>query len=194
MGVYSESSIKKGLPNLCKKCGRCCRVVTNNDYTYSELQRMASEGNEYAKDFLKIFEPYPSIEAARKIDAKVVDNIVKVLQLKNKYDESSLTFYRCKYLLSNNTCSIYEERPELCIQFPSNGWAVVPPGCGFESWLFCRREETMQKIRHAKEELLDLRVIKSKTNDESIIQKIETVERRIYTTIEMYSKYDAQNW
>ena len=110
---------------------------------------------------------------ARKADFVLVNNIIDWLKSEQKYDENTLTFYKCKYLLDNNMCSIYEERPSLCVWNLLNGWGFIPSGCGFESWMFMRREEDMQKIRHAKEELLDLKVMKSKTKDEKIVQLVK---------------------
>ena len=194
MKGYENNDKNMHPKDLCKKCGRCCRVVTNPDYTYQQLQNMATDGDEYAKDFINIFKPYPSIEMARKADFMLVDNIIGWLKSEQKYDENTLTFYKCKYLLDNNMCSIYEERPSLCVWNLLNGWGFIPSGCGFESWMFMRREEDMQKIRHAKEELLDLKVMKSKTKDEKILQKIESVEKKIFATIDMYSKYGSYRW
>lgn len=194
MGSYEENYLKKRPQSLCKMCGKCCRVVTNTKYTYSEIKRLAREGNEFAKDFLKIFEPYPSIEAAREVDAGTVDNIIEHLKADGKYDEKNMTFYKCKYLLDNNLCSIYEERPVLCIHCPANGWVVVPPGCGFEGWLFLQREEDKQKVRHAKEEYLELQLLKKKNKNPEILAKIESVEKKIQHTIDIFKAYGSEDW
>ncbi len=194
MGNYIENSAFKNPESLCKKCGRCCRVVANNNYTYAQLQNMASDGNEYAKDFINLFIPYSSIADARAVDSEVVDNIINHLKADGLYDENDLTFYKCRYIMDNNLCSIYEERPPLCIHCPSSGWVVTPPGCGYESWLFMKREEDMQKVRRAKEELLDLKIMKKKTQDEELIRKIESVEKKISKTIAMYSQHGSSCW
>lgn len=192
--VNKNNCSKMHPENLCKKCGKCCRVVTNNDYTYSELQKMAMEGNPSAKDFIKLFEPYSSIDEARKIDSTTVDNIITHLKMNGKYDEKTLTFYKCRYILKNNLCSIYEERPAMCIYNHNNAWIVTPPSCGFNAWLFLKRENDMQRVRRAKEELLDLKVMKTKTKDLSIICKIESIEKKINSTIELYAKYGSNDW
>lgn len=194
MGSYEENYLKKRPQSLCKMCGKCCRVVTNTKYTYQEIKRLSREGNEFAKDFLKIFEPYPSIEAARAVDAGIVDNIIKHLKMDNNYDEDKMTFYKCRYLLDNNLCSIYEERPTLCIHCPSSGWVVVPPGCGFEGWLFLQREEDKRKVRRAKEEYLELQLLKKKTKDPEILAKIESVEKKIQHTIDIFKAYGSSDW
>ncbi len=194
MSSYEENYLKKRPQSLCKMCGKCCRVVTNTKYTYEEIKKLAREGNEFALDFLKIFEPYPSIEAAREVDAGIVDNIKKYLEMDGNYHEEKMTFYKCKYLLDNNMCSIYEERPTLCIHCPSSGWVVVPPGCGFEAWLFLQREEDKQKVRRAKEEYLELQLLKRKTKDAAILEKITSVEKKIQHTIDIFKAYGSDNW
>lgn len=194
MGSYEENYLKKRPQSLCKMCGKCCRVVTNTKYTYSEIKQMAKEDNDFAKDFLKIFEPYPSIDAAKSVDAGTVENIIEHLKMDEKFNEKELTFYKCKYLLENNMCSIYEERPTLCIHCPSSGWVVVPPGCGFEGWLFLKREEDRQKVRRAKEELLELKLLKKKTKDEKLLFKIESVEKKLLNTIDLFKNYGSADW
>lgn len=194
MGSYEENYLKKRPQSLCKMCGRCCRVITNTKYTYDDIKKLAKEDNDFAKDFLKIFEPYPSIEAARQVDASTVDNIIEHLKSDGNLDEENLTFYKCKYLLDNNMCSIYEERPTLCIHCPSSAWVVVPPGCGFEGWLFLQREEDRRKVRRAKEDLLEMQLLKKKTKDENLLVKIEAVEKKLQHTIELFKNYGSADW
>jgi len=194
MNSYIDNIISQRPKDLCKKCGRCCRVATNNKYTYNQLKNMASDGNEYAQDFIKVFEPYPSIEAARAVDAEIVDNIIKNLKEQNLYDENDITFYGCRYITDNNLCSIYEERPIMCSLCPANGWVVIPPNCGYESWGFMKREEDMRKVRRAKEELIDLEVMKKKTQNEELSKKIEAVEKKLGKTIDMFSEYGSHSW
>lgn len=91
-------------------------------------------------------------------------------------------------------CSIYEERPALCRHCPSSPWVVVPPGCGFEAWLFMKREEDKQKVRKAKEDFLELQILKTKTSDPDNLKKIEVVENKIRHTIEIYKKYGSELW
>ena len=193
MNGHEVSFIKERPQSLCKMCGRCCRVLTGS-YPYDEILRMAQEDNEYAKDFIKLFEPYESIEAARAVDKDTVDNIIKRLEADEKFDKNSLTFYHCRYILDNNMCAIYEERPTLCRLCPSSGWVVTPPGCGFESWLFLKREEDMERVRKYKEELLELEIIKKKNHDEKILQKIDSVEKKLHATIELFSAHGSKDW
>ena len=135
MSDINDEFVKSRPQRLCHMCGKCCRISTT-PYPYEELKAKVEEGHEGAIDFLDIFEPYPSIESAREVDAGIVDNIINGLKEDNNYDEKTLTFYRCRYIMDNNLCGIYLNRKKLCDNFPVSPWAVVPPDCGFEGWLF----------------------------------------------------------
>ena len=194
MTSYEESYLNIRPQSLCHMCGKCCRVVTTPT-PYNKLKRMAFQGDEGAKDFLSIFVPYESIEAAREVDSGVVDNILNLLKADNPdLKEDEMTFYYCKYLQDDNKCSNYENRPALCRHFPSTPWAIVPPGCGFEGWLFGKREEDKERVRHAKEELLELELLKSKYDEPKILNKISSVEAKLHRTIDFYKKYGSENW
>ncbi|MDR1326904.1 MAG: YkgJ family cysteine cluster protein [Heliobacteriaceae bacterium] len=172
---------------LCKMCGRCCRVATGAQ-PYAQILKLAQEGNQGAVDFLSLFEPYPSVEAAREADNLIVDNIIR------HYRGDDLTFYHCKYLLEDNLCGKYEARLPVCRCFPSSPWAVVPPGCGFEGYLFWKQEEEKQHIRLAKEELIDMEVLKSKHTEPEILNKISRIEEKLKNKIESYAQYGSQLW
>ncbi len=193
MDNYEKNYISKRPDNLCMMCGRCCRVSTTS-ITYEELKRLKDSGEQGAIDFLSIFEPYESIEAARKVEPDVVDNIINGLKEDGNYVEGDMTFYRCKYLSDDNLCTRYNDRLTLCKHFPASPWAIVPPGCGYEGWLFLKREEAKQKIRKVKEDLLELELLKSKNNPPDVMLKIEAVEKKMLHSIEIYKKHGAENW
>ena len=193
MGNYEENYLAKRPQYLCNMCGKCCRVVTTS-VPYKGLLEMSAKGDKGAKDFLSLFVPYESIEAARKVDAEVVDNIINRLIDDGNYREDEITFYGCKYLQDNNLCSRYENRLDLCRHCPSSPWSIVPPGCGFEGWLFWQREEIKQKIRRSKEELLELNLLRMRTKDEETLKRISSVEHKITKNIEAYKKYGSENW
>lgn len=193
MSSYEENYLAKRPQHLCHMCGKCCRVVTTS-LSYAELKQMEQDGDKGAVDFLSLFVPYDSIESARNVDAGVVDNIINRLKSDGSFDEKEITFYGCKYLQDNNLCSRYETRLDLCKHCPSTPWSIVPPGCGFEGWLFWQREEVKQKIRKSKEELLELKLLRMRTNDENILKKIASVEHKIQRGIDFYKKYGSENW
>ena len=193
MGIYEDNYLSKRPQELCKMCGRCCRVVTTTK-SYEELLALQEQNDKGACEFLRIFLPYPSIEAARAVDRELVDNVINLLKEDGNYHENKMTFYYCKYLLDNNLCSIYEERPLLCRHCPATPWSIVPPGCGFEGWLFMEREKAKEKVRKAKEDLLELKLLKNKSSDAEVLAKIASVEHKIMHTIELYKKYGSYNW
>lgn len=174
---------------LCLMCAKCCRISTTY-IDYKDLLELVDNGDEGARDFLDIFEPYPSIDAARKVHPDVVDNI---LANSNKTAEE-ITFYRCKYILDNNLCGRYENRPELCMRFPATPWAVVPPGCGYEGWLFKSREELKQNIRRQKEILLEFESALKNGQTPEMAVKLEEAIKKINDIIKAYAKYGAEDW
>lgn len=178
---------------LCKMCGRCCRCSTTFN-TYEELIKLKEEGDEGAKDFLEIFEPFDSIEEARKQDEKLVDNIIEKIKTDNLLDPEKITFYKCKYIKENNLCGIYEERKELCRRSPSSAWAIVPPGCGFEDWLAEKREEIKQKVIKQKENLVIAQGLLQEAVTQQQKERIQITIKNIQETINSFTKYGAKDW
>ncbi|MDD3436034.1 MAG: YkgJ family cysteine cluster protein [Candidatus Gastranaerophilales bacterium] len=181
--------INKRPQELCLMCGKCCRVSTTST-PYSELLELFKNGDKGAIDFLSIFEPYDSAEDAKKVCSKTVENILK---LTDKPLED-VTFYKCKYILTDNTCGIYEKRPELCKRFPSSPWAVVPPGCGYEGWLFKEREKIKQNIRKHKEALIEFEAELNRENSQEYKEKLKMAIDKIKNIIKFYEKYGSDNW
>lgn len=178
---------------LCKMCGKCCRVVTT-PYSFEELNKLKKNGDIGAIDFLEIFEPYNSIEEAKKENEETVNNIINAIKSDDIIDEKSLTFYKCKYIQEDNKCAIYKKRKELCKIFPSSVWAVIPPGCGYEEWLAQKREEIKQKVIKQKKNLLEVEeLLKNAQNDEEK-KRIEITRNKIKNTIDAFAKYGAENW
>ena len=183
MDNYEKNYLSKR-PEMCVRCGLCCRVATTTT-PYKKLLEMKEAGDEGAIDFLSVFEPYESIEAARQVSAPTVDNIINCLKEDGNYKEEDMTFYKCKYLDDNNLCTRYDTRLALCKHFPASPWAIVPPGCGYEGWLFMKREE---------EELLELQLLKNKAVSPDIQLKIASVEKKMLANIELYKKHGSENW
>ncbi len=194
MASYDETYLARRPQELCLMCGRCCRVATTST-PYDELLKLQEAGDYGACEFLRVFVPYSSIEEARSVDARIVDNIINLKKIDGVYDEQKMTFYRCKYITDDNLCPIYEERPELCKHCPSTPWSIVPPDCGFEGWLFMEREKAKERVRKAKEELYELKLLRQKnSNDEEILKKIASVEHKLQTTIGLYNRYGSADW
>ncbi|HEY9745095.1 MAG TPA: YkgJ family cysteine cluster protein [Oculatellaceae cyanobacterium] len=140
---------EEGLPDLCHKCGRCCRSATTYN-SHAKLLQMAEDGVKDAIDFLSIFEPYPSIEDARLVVPDQVEQVLKEVESRDDMRVEDLTFYHCRYVTDEGLCGIYERRPRCCREAPGHGWSVMPPGCGFEGWQFEQREKQKRMIRDLK--------------------------------------------
>lgn len=148
-GTESERPPQTALPDLCHKCGRCCRSATTF-HSHKKLLELVEKGEKEAIDFLEIFEPYPSIEAARAVEPDQVEQVLKVVEQRPDMDVSEVTFYHCRYVTPEGLCGIYERRPRCCREAPANGWSAMPPGCGFEGWQFEQRETHKRMIRDLK--------------------------------------------
>ena len=185
MDYTNKSFLERRPQRLCKMCGKCCRVATAS-FSYEELQELVKEGNKSAIEFLDTFEPYKTLQDALDADEKTVKNIP---------DWENKTFYHCKHIKDNsNLCPKYEDRFEVCRTFPTSPWAIVPPGCGFEGWLFQEREMHKKRIRQLKEEQI-LYKTKLKTDiskkEKSLYEKLI---KQIDARIALFSKYGAENW
>lgn len=184
-------------PELCKMCGKCCRCVTA-PIPYKELKKLAEENHEGAIDFLDIFEPYESFDSISEIDKPTVLNIIESIEKKSLPDEKNtvdtITFYKCKHIMDNNLCAIYQNRKNLCDVFPSSPWSVVPPGCGFENWLFEQREKVKQKIIKQKENLEIAKNLLNEATSEYQVERTKQTIANISKTIKAYEKYGAADW
>lgn len=143
------SAEKADLPDLCHKCGRCCKSATTYN-SHKKLLEMAANGVKDAVDFLSVFEPYDSIEDARLVVPDQVEQVLHVVESRDDMKLEDVTFYHCRYVTDEGLCGIYERRPRCCQEAPGHGWAVMPPGCGFEGWQFEQREKQKRMIRDLK--------------------------------------------
>ena len=170
---------------LCKMCGKCCRISTTPK-PYEELKKLAKEGHQGAIDFLEIFEPYESVEHAMAVDKEQVEHI--------GYDENT-TFYHCRFIQKNNLCSRYDTRKDLCKHCPSTPFVIVPPGCGFTEWLESEKLKIVTKVQELKREKegYQLALLKPDTTDhtrEVLNKLIASIDNYINT----YAKYGAWEW
>lgn len=177
---------------LCLMCGRCCRCATTFQ-SYEQLQKLAQEGDDSAKDFLSIFEPYPSLDEARKVDALIVDNLLTCLETCIEQPED-IKLYRCKYIQDNNLCGRYQDRPALCGRFPTSPWSIIPPGCGYEGYLFQCREEIKQRVRKYKEDILEFEARLKTEQDSEIKVKLESAIVKMKDIIAHYARYGSPDW
>ncbi|MGE0199970.1 MAG: YkgJ family cysteine cluster protein [Candidatus Melainabacteria bacterium] len=137
------------LPDMCHKCGKCCRSATTY-HSREKLAEMAAAGDEEALAFLEIFEPYATIEDARQVVPEQVEQVLHIVNTRDDMKLEDVTFYHCRYVTPEGLCGIYERRPRCCREAPAHGWSAMPPGCGFEGWQFLQREKQKRMIRDLK--------------------------------------------
>lgn len=111
----------------CVSCGTCCKLACG-EFSPEDLQKKASGGDSFAGQFLSVFTPYDSKEQAKEI----YPEYIKMLEEKMDKDEI-VHFYHCPKV-ENNRCSDYENRPQICRDFPDNPLSILPKTCGFASW------------------------------------------------------------
>lgn len=150
---------------LCLMCGKCCIAVINKPY--NELLELA-KCDKNTKEFLSLFEPYESTKNGNSL-------------------------YKCKHL-KNNLCNIYEDRPERCRKYPETPFTNVPSGCGFEGWLFQKREELKARIRREKEILVSLETELKITKDLKKADELKKEINEIKDSVQKYSEFGSDNW
>jgi Fe-S-cluster containining protein len=194
---YGTDSIppSSGIPDLCHKCGRCCRSATTFN-SHAQLLKLAENGDKDAIDFLEIFQPYESIEAARAVEPEQVAQVLRVVEARNDMKVEELTFYHCPHVTPEGLCGIYERRPRCCQTAPGNGWAVMPPGCGFEGWQFQQRELHKRLVR----DLKTSQYLMEQLSEDGIHHPVrpgttlEALSEIVDSKIQPWKRYGAQEW
>ena len=115
----------------CFSCGRCtsCCKLASSEYSYEELKERAKNGDKFSKEFVSIFIPYKSIEEPRKIYPDYVEMLEKETE-----DINSIHFYYCPKLGKDGLCTDYENRPDICRDFPNNPLVALPLKCSYNQW------------------------------------------------------------
>lgn len=178
-----EQFLERRPQRLCKMCGKCCRVVTASK-EYEELKKDAENGDKEAIEFLELFQPFESVEAAKAVDKEIVENIPGY---------ENRTFYTCRFL-DGNLCTRYKDRLQVCKRFPNSPWAIIPPGCGFEGWLFVEREKIMKYVRGLKEEQIEYKMMQKVSKDPEHIKKLQQLIDAIDKNIKLFDKYGSEKW
>lgn len=117
----------------CNKTGTCCRL-SSSEHSYDQLLEKARAGDKFATEFTSVFKPYSSLEEARAVFPEYVDYVLSEFA-----DDEEIYFYQCPHIDDNNLCTIYEDRPGICSDFPSNPLSIMFPSCGYIKW----KEETI---------------------------------------------------
>ncbi len=139
---------------ICNRCTICCKFATS-EFDYRTLKEKAQNGDKFAKQFVSIFVPYDNIDEAK----KAYPDYVKMLE-KNLDDIDNVYFYYCKKLNENGLCSDYENRLQICRDFPNNPLVLLPKCCGYKEWKEKHHMEAL--LSHATIEIIDFYIKKLK--------------------------------
>lgn len=110
----------------CVGCATCCKLACS-EFSPEELRQKADNGDNFAGQFLSVFVPYKSKEEAKKIYPEYIE-------LLEENGENDVYFYHCPHVTEDNRCSDYENRPQICRDFPDNPLSILPKACGYNEW------------------------------------------------------------
>ena len=110
----------------CIGCATCCNLACS-EFSLEELKEKAKNGDNFAAQFLSVFVPYESKEEAKKIYPEYIE-------LLEENGEDNVYFYHCPKLTKDKRCSDYENRPQICRDFPDNPLSILPKSCGYKAW------------------------------------------------------------
>lgn len=120
-----KSILDKRAEYSCSMCSACCKLAVS-EYSYEQLKQRAMRGDKFSEEFVSIFVPYTSEDEAKKVNPEY-------FELLNILVEDKIYYYYCPKL-KGNLCSIYENRPNICKEFPHNPLKLLPSSCSFNAW------------------------------------------------------------
>ena len=129
----------------CSGCATCCNLACS-EFSPEELKEKAQNGDNFAQQFLSVFIPYNSKEEAR----EVYPEYIELLEKNKEYD---VYFYHCPKLTEDKRCSDYENRPQICRDFPDNPLSILPDSCGYKKWK--EEVEPIALMLHSMVEIID---------------------------------------
>lgn len=127
-------------PPTCNLKAACCSVATPS-VGMDELLKQAANGDETSRDFLSVFIPHESHDAARAFYSEQPEHIDRMLRIvrsrrtRQTLDEKDISFYHCRFLGDDKLCQIYEDRPTFCRKYPASPMSILVKGCGYEPWV-----------------------------------------------------------
>ena len=110
----------------CTGCATCCNLACS-EFPPEQLKEKAQSNDKFAAQFTGIFIPYETREEAEKV-------YPEYLKLLDETLDEEVYFYHCPKLNECKKCSDYENRPQICRDFPDNPLSILPESCGFYQW------------------------------------------------------------
>lgn len=142
--IYQNMMSKKE-EYSCNRCGNCCRLAVS-EYSYEQLKQRAFRGDKFSKDFVSVFVPYKTEEEAK------LANPEYFKLLEETMEDQKVYYYYCPKL-NGNECSDYDNRPNICKDFPHNPLKLLPSSCSFNAWKKSISKTAM--LLKAKTDILD---------------------------------------
>lgn len=139
----------------CVGCGVCCRFAVS-EFSPEQLKEKAQNGDKFASQFIKTFVPYESLK-----DAKII--FPEYIEMLEKQKQSGYYVYHCPKITEDNRCPDYENRPQICRDFPDNPIAFLPKSCGYLWWKL-QSESVLLKL-NAEAEIINFYLNKFKGLD-----------------------------
>lgn len=130
----------------CSGCGCCCKLACS-EFSPDELKAKAQNNDNFARQFTGIFIPYENEEEARKIYPEYFELLAE------KFNGEKVYFYHCPKLTADDRCSDYENRPDICRDFPNNPLSLLPKSCGYSGWK--DEVEPLALMLHSMLEIID---------------------------------------
>lgn len=130
----------------CLGCGACCKLACS-EFSHPELCEKAKQGDNFAKQFVSVFVPYGNVDEAKKIYPEYFEMLSAQGECEQTY------FYHCPKVSSDNRCPDYENRPQICRDFPDNPLGLLPKNCGYSDW--SKKIETKALILRAASEIIE---------------------------------------
>ena len=184
----------------CKGTGQCCNTASPSTPSVKLIEK-ARYGDDFARDFFTIFTPYTSIEEAKKINKKGVERSLEHCRKPDsQIKPENIIFYHCNYLSADNLCLIYEDRPQLCRDFPDSPFIVFAPGCAFEEWgKECRQKyvelkSKLESLKQHKKELESIRYQQKALKTLYYVQKFKGEHGFIVFFPNIYLLSPAKSW
>lgn len=143
--IIHKNILDKKCEYNCKQCAACCKLATS-EYSYAQLKQRAMKGDKFSQDFVSVFVPYETEEEAKKANPEYFELLNKLVE------DEKIYYYYCPKL-NGNLCSDYENRPNICKEFPHNPLKLLPSSCSFNEWRNAVAHEAM--LLKAKVDILE---------------------------------------
>ncbi len=126
--VSKKAMLEKKKEYSCLKCGTCCKLAVSG-YNPMQLKQRALRGDKFAREFSSIYVPYESEEMAEAICPEYYNKLKDLMD-----PDERLYFYYCSKLGADDLCSDYENRPDICKDYPMTALKTLPDNCGYMPW------------------------------------------------------------